>query len=251
MILSRLHMLALAPCLGVSIAACQGMFEERPPSEPCEGVTCSDHGACWENGEEAECRCDPGYEPDGLECREAAADGDSDIDADSDGDIDADSDTDVDGDVDSDVDSDADADEGGTCGFLGCAEVFSNCDCKFLCIRADETCGDVDSDGFLDLCDDCERSCPWEPGMSPPPTDLLPRGGCVCQHGSCFDASAYCESDEDCVPEHCCRPTECVAREHRDCRTHVCCECEDCRPCITGCSCVGNQCRTAYDDGCC
>jgi hypothetical protein len=129
--------------------------------------------------------------------------------------------------------------------------VYSHCECRFECERVDRTCGDLNGDEYPDPCDDSDRGCPWEPGMSPPPDDLLTRSTCTCHGDTCFDEGMYCQTDEDCVPEDCCRPTRCVARRHRACDTFVCCECEDCRPCIRGCMCVDGTCRTDFGDGCC
>ena len=41
-----------------------------PGPDPCQGVTCSGHGVCVNNNGTAECDCDSGYEPDGLDCVE-------------------------------------------------------------------------------------------------------------------------------------------------------------------------------------
>ena len=37
-------------------------------TDPCEGVTCSGHGACFDDDETAVCVCDDGYHSEGLEC---------------------------------------------------------------------------------------------------------------------------------------------------------------------------------------
>lgn len=78
----------------VAIVACQGLFEDRDPSDPCDGVTCSGHGECVlvDEGSRAACVCDTGFEEDGLECVPLGADGDADADVDVDADADSDSD---------------------------------------------------------------------------------------------------------------------------------------------------------------
>ena len=37
-------------------------------SDPCAGVSCSNHGLCSDSGGTAVCICDPGYTPDSLQC---------------------------------------------------------------------------------------------------------------------------------------------------------------------------------------
>jgi hypothetical protein len=39
-----------------------------PPADPCAAITCSGHGTCQLEGESAQCVCEPGYEPSGLQC---------------------------------------------------------------------------------------------------------------------------------------------------------------------------------------
>ena len=41
---------------------------EQDTSDPCDGVACSGHGTCVDNDGTAECDCDTGYHPDGLDC---------------------------------------------------------------------------------------------------------------------------------------------------------------------------------------
>jgi hypothetical protein len=62
--------------VGVSLvvlmaAACDGNTDTDTDTDtegPCDGVTCSGNGDCVEVGDEAECDCDDGYRPDGLDC---------------------------------------------------------------------------------------------------------------------------------------------------------------------------------------
>ncbi len=84
MILVRSQIALILPTL----VACQGTFEEHPPVGPCDGVVCSGHGRCFEDGDEAFCRCDDGYVEGGLECVLEGADGDGDSDSDTDADQD-------------------------------------------------------------------------------------------------------------------------------------------------------------------
>lgn len=70
------------------------------PDDLCDGVSCSDHGSCLTDGEQAICVCDDGYLPEGRECVPSGTDGDADSDADIDSDIDSDIDADIDADFD-------------------------------------------------------------------------------------------------------------------------------------------------------
>jgi hypothetical protein len=80
--------------------------------------------------------------------------------------------------------------------------------------------------------------------------------GTTCTGGICNRASSpaadrtACQSDDDCVPEPCCRPTLCVSRADVVCRTNACCTCLDCLAPITGCRCVNGCCVTDYGQGC-
>lgn len=42
--------------------------DEETPDDPCDSVTCSGHGSCFTDGDEAICVCDDGYHAEGLEC---------------------------------------------------------------------------------------------------------------------------------------------------------------------------------------
>ena len=78
--------LVTALLAALALTACQGMFEDRDPEDPCDGVDCSGHGRCFVDGDDAFCRCDDGFEDDGLECVAEGAGGDADVDSDSDDD---------------------------------------------------------------------------------------------------------------------------------------------------------------------
>ena len=96
-------LLALAGCLDWSILEGAGDVDGDIAGGPCEGVTCSGHGRCFSDGDEAVCICDEGYRAEGLECLSTTPDGDADVDADADVDGDTDADIDVDGDADGDA----------------------------------------------------------------------------------------------------------------------------------------------------
>jgi len=67
-----------------------------------------------------------------------------------------------------------------------------------------------------------------------------------------IETRKFCTEDADCVPEDCCRPTECVNVDFKECqKEYICCLCADCRTCIGGCKCVNNTCETIYVGGCC
>jgi hypothetical protein len=124
--------------VAASFAGCH----EGETSDPCSGVTCSDHGRCAEDGERAWCECDPGYAPSALDCHPASADGD------------------VDGDVDADGGGDADADQGIDCYeatlcILECANEVCASDCT------DRVCsGSVEA--FAGLLSCADESCTTE-----------------------------------------------------------------------------------------
>jgi hypothetical protein len=73
--------------LGVVVVACH----EGGEASPCEGVDCSGHGTCFDDGARAQCDCFPGYRSEALECVPDGSDGDADADDDQDGDRDSDS----------------------------------------------------------------------------------------------------------------------------------------------------------------
>ena len=51
------------------ISACRSADPECTDcTDPCANITCSGHGVCRLFGQERECLCDEGYEPDGLSC---------------------------------------------------------------------------------------------------------------------------------------------------------------------------------------
>ncbi len=56
---------ALACC---AILVAGGCGPRSSTLEPCDGVTCSDHGSCFEHGGSPQCECEPGYHPADLRC---------------------------------------------------------------------------------------------------------------------------------------------------------------------------------------
>ena len=108
---------------------------------------------------------------------------------------------------------------------------------------------DVEVRAEGDACDRIELAC--AEGMEP----YVDRCGCGCIRAA--GAAFACADDDDCVPEGCCRPTGCVARDaggvprcHHD-EVNLCCQCEDCRASVSGCACVDGLCRTTWDPGVC
>ena len=91
----------------LALLTCQDNFE---PSDPCEGVTCSGRGECFDDGHTAVCICHDGFHPEGLECVADGPDGDADSDVDLDDEALPDAAPDADDDGVPDADSDADAD---------------------------------------------------------------------------------------------------------------------------------------------
>ena len=89
MIRTRIEIAILG--LALVLAGCHGLFEDRPPSDLCDGVDCSGHGECIliEDGSRTACYCGTGYHAEEMECVLVGADGDADGDADSDIDNDA------------------------------------------------------------------------------------------------------------------------------------------------------------------
>ena len=102
---SRTNAVAIVLVLVAAGLSCHDRFQPHytpdagdggSDSGPCEGVTCSGHGRCFHDGETAMCVCDPGYEPDDLECVPGGGDGDADADSDREHGRDADMDQETD-----------------------------------------------------------------------------------------------------------------------------------------------------------
>lgn len=51
--------------IGVVLGGCS---DDEPMPDPCDEVTCSDHGVCRVVDQQPSCACDPGFEPEGLNC---------------------------------------------------------------------------------------------------------------------------------------------------------------------------------------
>lgn len=60
----------LLPCCVVFFALLSGasVCNSEAPYAPCDGVTCSDRGACIETDAAPRCECDEGFVPWGLSC---------------------------------------------------------------------------------------------------------------------------------------------------------------------------------------
>lgn len=168
----------------LAVVACQGLFEER---EPCDDVFCSGHGDCWDNGENAECRCDHGYVANGTECLLID---EADADADADADVDSDVDSDSDGDLNGDVHPLCESPRGGECNAV------EQCGCprEHSCIISFETTSEVCTPGEAlggQHGDECETR-PCGQGHV-----CVNRGSRVCV-GLCIEdsdcpADSYCE----------------------------------------------------------
>jgi hypothetical protein len=67
-----LRLLAGPVALGLGGSLIQGCGSGRIEDDidACEGITCSGHGTCVENGGTIRCDCDPGYHAEGFECVE-------------------------------------------------------------------------------------------------------------------------------------------------------------------------------------
>ena len=172
-ILARMQIAVFVLALGTGFAACQGRFAE--PRDPCDGVDCSGHGRCFVDGEEAFCRCDDGFDDDGLECVAESADGDADVDSDADSDSDNEDCVPDCGDRECGVDP--------VCGTMTCGE----CDDTLLCTE-EGRCGCIRDCGGRECgTDGCGGMCP--PG---------------CAVGQiCDERSGECECVPDCDGRDC------------------------------------------------
>jgi cysteine-rich repeat protein len=65
----------LGPIAGVLVAALGGCEGNTSVGDTCEGITCSDHGACVDLAGVVQCVCDPGYHPVFLACVRDEPDG--------------------------------------------------------------------------------------------------------------------------------------------------------------------------------
>jgi hypothetical protein len=231
----RSCVLAVASICAALACSCHGGFDRTP----CEGVTCSGHGRCFESGDDALCMCDEGYAPDQLECVPDGVDGDADDDAD------ADLEPDADPVEDSDLEPDGDADE----------EIDAS----------QEVCNGVDDDGDGQVDEGlvggpCETACgvgvgqceggTWECSV-PDACECTPAGStetracgrCGSQSRECLESLTWggwgtCDGEGDCMPGD-------VSSGGCDqCSQQVCAE--DCR--WGACTLIsGNECE--YRDG--
>jgi hypothetical protein len=111
---------------------------------------------------------------------------------------------------------------------------------ELLCEWDGQHCRGIDCNGDSE-CGAQNRCAPLVPHETP--------GACRRGEGTVADRTA-CQTDEDCVPEPCCRPTLCVNRADAICRADPCCWCNDCEPGIVACRCVDGCCVTDYGGGC-
>lgn len=136
--------------------ACEEGCKER---NPCDDVTCSNHGDCVRDGTSIWCECDPGYRPEVLSCVGITGDADADVDADTDGD--ADTDRDADTDIDESFCGDGTVQPPEECDGADPRPCTTNCgtngietceDCIWVCDPPDEECNgeDDDCDGEID-----------------------------------------------------------------------------------------------------
>ena len=196
MIRTRIEIAILG--LALVLAGCHGLFEDRPPDDPCDGVDCSGHGECIliEDGSRTACYCDTGYHAEELECVLVGADGDADSDADSDIDSDtADADTaeNTEALCSDDIDNDGN-------GFVDCDDW--NCRAFAICCERTEdherTCDDDrdnDCDGNID---DDDRDCDGVVGRED--DDLS------CSDGIDNDGDTFVDCDDyDCADTEPCR----------------------------------------------
>lgn len=145
-----------------------GACGDDPPPDPCDGVTCSDHGYCFEESSSPMCHCNSGYHPRGLSCVPDEADADADVDSDIDGDGDADGDGDTDGDSPPECEDATECDDGLECSTDDCVDgtcVFDD-DLDGDGSRCDEDCDDTNAEvypGAEELCDGLDNDCDGEP----------------------------------------------------------------------------------------
>ena len=182
--------------------------------DPCVGVSCSGHGRCVSDGDNAGCVCDDGYRAEGLSCVPVGADGDADVDGDDEQDIDSDADSGLDGDVEAGPCSSCEPDE--ECCGEACVDLDSdpaNCgECGLTCevgeVCDDGTCTSVGCSGELVDCDGAcvdtrtDASHCGRCGNECPPGNDCFDGECVCQHE---DPPVACEPGLTCclhvIPE--------------------------------------------------
>jgi hypothetical protein len=138
---------------------------------------------------------------------------------------------------------------GASCGDRHCVAIAGACQAQNGGSEAGTTC---DWNGTACTAVQCGEALKMFSGGDTPadcPAGSVCDAG-VCQRlGASTDRTA-CRTDDDCVPEPCCRPTHCVSRADAVCRTAACCTCLDCLPRIDGCRCINGCCVTQYGNGC-
>lgn len=202
------------------LGSCQGMFEDRPPDDLCDGVTCSGHGGCVsvDDNSRAVCVCDTGFHPEELECVLDASDGDADGDADPDADVDADAVSDADHDAEVEVDGDS---LSGAC---------TNASDREATARADYGAGNDLT--YADLTLACGQSCVFDPDPATCSMNCLQTR----TENAASDACASCfVMNVTCMITHC--VMECMAGTGTD----------DCIACQCGNNSAGVNCLGGFE----
>ncbi len=187
--LARVLLVVASTAACVAVLCASGCYETAT-LDPCDLVSCGDHGTCDPGGPDGvRCLCEEGYRQQGFSCVSVSPDGDADgdiddesdadvdadgdADADADGDADADADGDADADADEDADADADADEDADVDADGDADVGTDGDAdadadEDADIETDsdvELDGDLDSDGDVEVDGDVDEDEPELPHL--------------------------------------------------------------------------------------
>lgn len=234
------------------IIGCDGNFHD-----PCEEVSCSDHGICVElpTGE-LECHCEEGYTADGYQCLPNVTDGDADGDADGDGDGDYCGNSLCD---DGETAGNCPSDCTSSCGDGFCTHDESACTCFSDC---DSVCGDgccTHSESAESCEDDCREVC--GDGYCTHTESAESCGNdcpAVCGDGACTHEEDACSCAEDCSSscgDGCCthdeNPVNCEDDCPAVCGDGYCSNPETIDTCCTDCaaSCGDGVCSAA-ETGC-
>ena len=190
---------------------------------PCDGVTCSGHGACQATGDTAHCICTQGYYADGLECLVVSCDTTTCI--------------------------------HGTCFGDEC-----KCNTGYAGINCD-TCADgYHAEGLTCVPNDpCDETNPCNPNGG---TCILQNEQPVCQcdpgytGDTCYDCdTGYHESSARCVADSPCNPDPCVHGGCSEVNGNASCDCETgytgdiCDACDDGYHVEGLSCVADSADG--
>ena len=183
-----------APLIALIAVGC----DDSPSHDPCEPITCSNHGTCEVLDEAPRCRCDEGYHARGLSCIEASgadADADADLDpVDGDPDVDDASSCELDLCHDECVDLQSDNDHCGRCNHSCERDVASSTTCRegrCQCpVEGERPCGGrcVDVNTNRDHCGECDTPCV--------------EAAEVCREGSCCEPNCNglaCGTVDACV----------------------------------------------------